>query len=219
MGVSPADGEIVGLKANCPPGGDFLMPASFYYSAAMFNSWSEYDFTATSNPCCPSPYGPMYRGDCCDPLKNCEPVACGVGSAQMEQITFPDSKVVLAERADFMKPSRSQSLGNGKTKDRPLPPAWNNPRSKPHTAMADGSVATANMTILTLAAADSIKNDAGLAMVPVDLFAAPDRLHSVGHDGYAVIDLTGETDDLYPYFFAGTRYGVRGRDLNNEARK
>ncbi len=217
--MSPADGEVLGTRAAGGDHGQKLFPASYYYSPTMFSSWHEYDFTTTSNKCCPSEYGAMYRGDCCDPMHNCAKVPCGIGVASLEEITFPDSKVILFDRADFMTPTRSQSDG-GKGKDRPLPPAWNNPKAKPHVALADGSVSTVSVTGLTQKAAESMKNDPQLEMVPVDLFAVPDSMPIVPFHGTAVLDLnTTSTDGLYPYFFAGTRYGSRGRDLTPDSRK
>ena len=219
MGVSPADGELQhaldGVKA-----GNYLIPGSFYYSPTMFSSWHEYDFTGKDGGCCPSQYGPMYRGDCCDPKNNCAKVACGVGAAFLQEITFPDSKVVLYERADFMQTSRAQTGGNGKPQNRSLSPAWNNPKARPHVALADGSVAIANMSVLTQAASASMNENTTLDMVPVDLFAAPDTFPAVQPNGCAAMDIDPTSaDGLLPYFFAGTRYGAHGRDLVPDARK
>lgn len=222
MAQSPADGEVLHSAAAASGGGDILVPGSFYYSPTMFNSWHEYDFNAKSTTgCCPSSYGAIYRGDCCDPMHNCSPMPCGVGLVLLEEITFPDAKVVLFERSDFMLTSRSQTDGSsGKAKSRPLPPSWNNPKARPHVSLADGSVATVSISVLTQDAAESAKNDPELDAVPVDLFAAPDSYPAVGLNGNCVLDLTTDrTDGLYPYFFAGTRYGARGRDLTPDARK
>ncbi|MCG3124286.1 MAG: hypothetical protein GIKADHBN_02743 [Phycisphaerales bacterium] len=218
MAFSPADGEFRAAYARLDGRGGLFYPSSFFYSPTMFCDWKEYDFTHRDGGCCPSEYGPMYRGDCCDP-RTCEKVPCGTGMAMMEQITFPDAKVVLFERADFMQTSRSQINSGGKAISRPLSPAWNNPRARPHVATADGAVSTIDIMALTQAAAQSAKDDPQIGVVPVDLFEAPDSFPVVeGPASSFALDLP-DGDGLFPYFFAGTRYGVRGRDLTPESRK
>jgi prepilin-type N-terminal cleavage/methylation domain-containing protein len=208
---SPADDHASSQYRNggVPPDG-YVMPGSFYYSPTMWKSPSSYDFQRLTH-LCPS-YGPEYREDCCVGPET--PLKCGCPSSNtIDGVSFPSAKVMLFERADFAQKKRVEIVGNTSVTKNAYP-AWNNPRAKPSVITVDGSMVRADTSQLTKLAADSIRNDPMLNFLPVDLLAVPDYMPVVNlASGAAALDLPGETDGLYPMFFAATRYGIRGRDL------
>ncbi|MDX2146699.1 MAG: type II secretion system protein [Planctomycetota bacterium] len=215
---SPADAKHLGQFRSSSGGRESLLPGSFFYSPVFFRSPDQYDFTVRApNPCanCRGE-APQYRGDCCTP-RDCQPCACAAGARiNVEMVAWPSSKALLFERADFTQKTRVTVREGGESVVRPLPPAWNNPKARIGVAAIDGSVTVADVGRLTQLAAESLRDDPGLNMLPVDLLSVRDSWYPLPPGGNGVIE-AGEhnfaVDGKYPMFFAATRYGVRGRDL------
>lgn len=205
--ASPADGDVIRMHRTKSGSDERLLPGSFYYSPTMWRDPRLYDLTRRPSTC-PS-YGPEYRDDCCGG-DEC-PLACALPAINtIDGVAHPSSKVLLFERADFSQKKRVTISGE-QSIPRPLPPAWNNPRAFVHVATADGSVSKADISDLTRRAAEALRDDPALALLPVDLLAVPDHMPM----GASPLDLRGQhsRDGLHPMFFAATRYGLRGRDL------
>jgi hypothetical protein len=115
--------------------------------------------------------------------------------------------VFLFERADFRQPRRPDG--------KPVPPGFNNPRSRINVSTMDGSVSEVAIRDLLGRADDE-------QFVPVGFGASPDGpplakpyVVPQGISGMAGWPVGGEptADDQYPLFFWATRNGARGRDL------
>lgn len=213
--VNPADGDTISAIRNAAgsTGTSGLAPGSFYYSPTFWRSPDLYTFTVNTAPCCPNEYGPMYRGDCCDPCNNCAPTSCCDGSRNnLDMVSSPSGKVMLYERADFLQTQRTRIDGSSSI-TQPRPPAWNNPRARPNVMTVDGSIIRADMRDLTARAAESIRKDKALTYLPVDLLNVPDKFSQQREGSGISIDGHTNTDGMYPMFFAATRNGIRGRDL------
>lgn len=212
-GVSPADGEHFAPTRAAAGSDARLTPNSFYYSPVFWKQTGLYDFHHMDCPCCCNEHDPVrFRQD--QPCPGTPEVAV-IARHNIAEVTTPSSKVILWERADFGQSVRavvSERMGGTQSKS----PAWNNPRARPYVNTVDGSVRQVDMTILTQKAAESRKVDQLLELFPTDLFEARDALPVVPlkpQRAPVMLDLPLPTDGLYPYFFAGTRYGVKGRDL------
>ena len=206
VSFSPADsGALRQRRENASSSPLYLAPGSFYMSPTFWKDPGMYDFK-TQQECVL--YSENYWHHCpCTPCK-IQPASLGV-----QDVTYPSAKVMLFERADFQQPTRVTIKPDG-TQSRPLSPAWNNPRAKPNVCTVDGAVTKADMQDLTNRADRARTEDPELAFLPVDLGAIPDNMPVLQPDGVANLDVdTPLSDGLYPYFFAGTRYGIRGRDL------
>jgi prepilin-type N-terminal cleavage/methylation domain-containing protein len=206
--ASPADGDVLRMHRNASASDTGLLPGSFYYSPTLWKLEEAYDFVCNMGSC--PTYGKPYRGDCCccpqTPLVCVAPVVNVV-----ESVTYPSQKVMLWERADFTQKKRVKVM-NAQAISQPLAPAWNNPRAHINIITVDGAMQRADMHELYRRAAAAGETDPLLTWLPVDLLAVPDQMPM----GPAPIDLLGaaETDGLYPMFFAATRYGLRGRDVD-----
>lgn len=205
-GVSPADSEAMSALRNMPASRDGLNPGSFYYSPVFWKRQELYQCTQCSQcAICPNPYGVEYRPNfCCN-----KPEVLAMNN--ISDVSLPSSKVMLWERADFSQNKRVLMDGSSNSAQNRAP-AWNNPRARPYVQTVDGSVTQADMAELTQAAAKRSDKDR-LEFLPIDLFRAPDAMPLVSTSSNAVIDLPLAGDGLYPYFFAATRYGLKGRDL------
>jgi prepilin-type N-terminal cleavage/methylation domain-containing protein len=212
---SPADAESLRTFRGTPAEEAMVVPGSFYYSPTAWKSPTAYDFVYNTSQC--AKYGPEYRADCCPSLPG-PSWACNLSSNTTADVVYSSSKVIVFERADFTQNRRISILGNTSV-ERALPPAWNNPRSKPSVATADGSVTRADVPDLTRRAAEALRQDPQLNYLPVDLLNVPDSMpvkRLQPHvKSYVTIDGCPEqaSDGLYPMFFGATRYGLRGRDL------
>ena len=220
---SPADGSSLQAYRDAGVNGAVgLAPGSFYYSPTFYKRPGDFEFKPCGAlepcprcniTCCssPNPRGPeTYRREpspCC---------AAAAASISVDMVSFPSAKVMLFERADFVQRTRA-SVGSvhpqGINENRS--PMWNNPRAKPWVAAVDGSVTRADMAELSRLAQDSLENDPSMTFLPSDLFEVPNELSVMGPGANFVMDSGAAADGLYPYFFAGTRSGVRGRDLPN----
>jgi prepilin-type N-terminal cleavage/methylation domain-containing protein len=207
--VSPADAATVRIirdEGSSKPDG--LSPSSCLYSAAFWKSPDEFSFVSQAGGGCPSPYGEPYRPQC--PPN--PPYLATTSRVGVEDVSYPSSKVMFYERADFQQRSRVRVSG-GKGEKQMVPPAWNNPRARPQVATADGSVSRVDMYDLTSRAAANLSQDPTRAFLPVDLLEAPDEMPFLATIDSVSIDRRPARDGLYPYFFGVTRYGVRGRDI------
>jgi prepilin-type N-terminal cleavage/methylation domain-containing protein len=136
--------------------------------------------------------------------------------------TFPSQKVLMWERFDWSKATRSAeqrtvtadfviSVGT-----EPNFPQWNNPGAEPSVATVDGSVRkVSNADIYSRMWDDS--TDRIPAFRPVDDFIPPAGLmnrYSMNLDGLEYGD-TNSGGGFYPALFWATRDGIRGRDFAN----
>ncbi|MCC5824250.1 MAG: prepilin-type N-terminal cleavage/methylation domain-containing protein [Phycisphaerales bacterium] len=134
-----------------------------------------------------------------------------VRTQTLSAVTYPERKVLVWERMDFLQRERSLMCDEDAGRTEPMPPAWNNLRANPAVALSDGSVRKVQMSRLYEAASqDHSLNPSGGVSVP-------DELHILGNEagedivpGYGRL---GGSDLNYPAFFWATRHGVRGRDL------
>ncbi len=204
VAFSPADAVVQRQFRNGIEGGySDLFPGSFYYSATCYRDPAVFSFVRQNGE-----YGEFYRkGDCAGP---CVPAT---STNTIDEVAYPSAKVILFERADFLQRTRMVFRGNDSYAEG-MPPAWNNPRAKPQIAPADGSVSRADTQHLTALAQKAMAEDPRVNFLPVDLIEAPDTMGTTSANKNHVID-QGGGDGLYPYFFAGTRWGLRGHDLPN----
>lgn len=214
-GTSPADGELL-YQARNAASESLLFANSFYYSPVFWRKPEMYSHTTFPTNECPlyagaSPHGAIYRPNFCG---DCECVLrATLARTNTAQVSYPDAKVLLFERADFFQKSRVEIRPVG-TKTTPLPPAWNSPRSRPNVLTVDGAITQVNMSDLAFRAKESLTSDSSLALVPVDMLAVPDRLTKpLSSSDVSGLDAPPPGDGLYPMFFAATRYGIRGRDI------
>jgi prepilin-type N-terminal cleavage/methylation domain-containing protein len=211
--VSPADGDLVSQYRNAGSQRSGLLPGSFYYSPTFWRSPDLYDFTQWPGKCGDNENGVWYRADPKDPNRGCKDEPLGATTNNVSQVTFPSAKVLLYERADFLQKQRVKFETDGPSKSEFRPPAWNNPRAKPSVVTVDGSVSRVDMGVISAAASESLKSDSRLVALPVDMLRVPNTYGILGYGESASINMPGPSDGLYPMFFAGTRYGIRGRDL------
>lgn len=192
--MSPADAILQSLARDYRGHAMFsqrntLWPSSFYLSPVLWSDASRY---------------PGMRLSMDIPF---------VRTQHLSSVSYPESKVLIFERMDFLQRERV-SLSGDTGRSEGIPPAWNNIRAKPAVFLTDGSVRKANMADLYEAAG----NDPQYS--PADTVPAPDELGILG-EKLTRDDLTasesfsrmGGTDGPYPAFFWATRNGVRGRDL------
>lgn len=134
-----------------------------------------------------------------------------VRTQTLSAVTYPESKVLVWERMDFLQRERMAVDGDGATRRDPSPPAWNNIRASPAVALSDGSVRKVAMSGLYEAAA------ADQALVPAGEAGITDELPVFGNeDGESIVPgygRPGGADEAYPGFFWATRNGIKGRDL------
>ncbi len=210
--VSPADPDHLRVIRS-DAAKDALYPSSYYYAPSVWRPKEIFSFVCTMCLCQddqgadPNPYGNEFR---CNPC-----TICRDGERNyISDIAFPSSKVVMYERADFDQMQRTEVRPSGSIVT-PRLPAWSNIKARPQVATVDGSVTRANMQDLTTAAAAARRDDPQLTMLPVDILNVPDKMDAVRWGGLSFIDSApaDKSDGPYLYFFAGTRYGVRGIDL------
>jgi prepilin-type N-terminal cleavage/methylation domain-containing protein len=205
VSLSPADAVSQRQRRESASGGPLnLVPGSFYLSPTFWKNPAMFDFK-TVDRCV------LYSDNYwlhCSPTGGVAASSLGIGD-----VTYPSAKVMLFERADFQQPTR-MTINADASESRPISPAWNNPRAKPNVCTADGAVTKADMQDLTNRANRSRTEDPELSFLPVDLANIPDSLPVLPPEGVVNLDApTSAADGLYPYYFAGTRYGIRGRDL------
>jgi prepilin-type N-terminal cleavage/methylation domain-containing protein len=131
----------------------------------------------------------------------------------ISSLSYPESKVLVFERMDFLQRERMVLQGDN-TRAVGNSPAWNNIRAKPAVFLADGSVRKTPMADLFEAAGSDER------YAPSGGIAAPDELGILGEKmtGDDTTDTpsftrAGDSDGSYPAFFWATRDGVKGRDL------
>jgi prepilin-type N-terminal cleavage/methylation domain-containing protein len=211
---SPADGTLNAAYAQSVAQHpdlthNWTWPTSFYYSPTMYRNRKI--FTTGDEPFRVIPDPPCISA----PKLN-----------TIADVAFPSAKVVLYERKDFLQPTRSKlnkDAPNNKPRVEPLPPAFNSPKANINVMAADGSGQLVRLSALT-ARADKGLAEGDWTYLPVDHMGIPNEMGTLcppdGQDEItsgATIDNhdAADSDAFYLYFFAGTRDGVRGRDLFN----
>ncbi len=208
-GFSPADGDLLGRYASqpaegCRGRGNRGWPSSFYYSPTMYRDRTRF---VTSED---SPFRPH-----CPPEMNPD-----VRLNFMQDVAYPSAKVVLYERADFLQPTRPRA--DPQRRSEALAPSFSSPRAKINAAVADGSTTLVDLQSLNMLADEAMRSG-DWTYLPVDHLGIPDQMPELlpspgngGEDGVegTTIDFdTPAKDAPWLYFFAGTRDGIRGRDL------
>lgn len=207
--LSPADGGLQKRYLNARvkeevSSTNATWPSSFYYSPTMFRDRKR--FITMDEP---------YR-------KPGMPSACHDATLNMlSDIAFPSAKVVLYERADFTTPTRARHAIGGAPRAEAMSPAFNSPKANVNVMTADGSAALVR-SIELMELANVGLQTGNWTYVPVDHLPIPDEMPLLGPDlselrpdhGSSIdyINLPN-SDEEYLYLFAGTRDGVRGRDL------
>lgn len=205
---SPADGDSLSRFRTMGSGveaDEYLFPGSYYYSPTFWKEHSLYNAAEFRNG---SPY---WVSDPPPPPPKCEDPSIKARRF-VEEVTYPSQKVLLYERADFQQPRRVR-IEQGRGETEAISPGWSNPRAKPQVITVDGAMRVADMYELTEAAARGLKEDPDRAMVPVQIVRPPNLMPVLPSHGKTYIEEGHDGDGLYPYFFAGTRYGLKGRDL------
>ncbi|MGD9688747.1 MAG: type II secretion system protein [Phycisphaerales bacterium] len=126
---------------------------------------------------------------------------------KLSDVIFPASKVMLWERFDYTKTSRSSPTGRINE-----PPQWNNPFATPNFVRVDGSTDTYEITRIAAAAASS-DPEVARTFTPSgfwDLSTGILGAYAMDRDGLE--NGSGGTG-RYPAYFWATRDGVKGRDL------
>lgn len=188
---SPADPTLAAMDAtlsgtNESRNGHVLWPSSFLYSPTMWCSTARYPSLASDRLAMTREYLQVQ----------------GVDS-----VTSPAGKVFLFERADFRQPRRPDGT--------PLPPTFNNPRSRINVATVDGSVSEVAIRDLLERASDEQYVPLGFAQAPDGPPLAKPYIVPAGIPDPTTWPVGGEpsADGQFPLFFWATRFGARGRDL------
>lgn len=192
--MSPADATLQGMARELRPrtelmGRNYLWPSSYMLSPTVWSDAARY----------PGGLRASMEADM-------------VRTNLLSSIAYPESKVILFERMDFMQRDRVSMSGSGEGREAGSP-GWSNIRSKTAVWLTDGSVRKIVMSDLYEAA----EQDEDYA--PSGTISVPDELAVLGEKmtGDAVTD--GESfgragsSDIGPAFFWATRRGVQGRDL------
>lgn len=146
------------------------------------------------------------------------PVSAGIAGQNLwrrnrvDNVAFPQAKVLAWERMDFTKKKRAAGpLANPGSIRQDLYPNWNNPESEARFVLVDGSVDKIKMSKLySLAADPNTQADfqpSGLWDVQTALL----QTYGMENDG---LQNGGTNGGAYPAFFWATRKGVTGRDIS-----
>lgn len=188
---SPADPALSAMDATLSGSqesrnGHVLWPSSFLYSPTMWCSTARYPNLASDRTAMNREYLQVQGVD---------------------TVTSPAGKVFLFERADFRQPRRPDGT--------PLPPGFNNPRSRINVATVDGSVSEVAIRDLLERASDEQFVPVGFAQAPDGPPLAKPYVVPAGFPDPTSWPVGGESssDGQFPLFFWATRNGARGRDL------
>lgn len=140
---------------------------------------------------------------------------------KIDDITFPELKVMMWERFDTSKKRRNEiayssydaSSGSG-VGSQNFAPNWNNPGADPNIGLVDGSVIKYDLELLYTALRDNSQPKTQDALAPTDLWNPTFPIlnkYAMGRDNLE----NGSASDpgVYPAFFWATRDGVQGRDI------
>lgn len=141
---------------------------------------------------------------------------------RQEMIIFPQSKVILFERFDFARKTRSGTAASGR---QDFSPMFNNPESTTRFVVADGSADSVKMSTLQQLAANPVTavdfQPTGIWDIRDSVLGDPNlslaaQRYGMGRDGLENGDgsMSGNTFRSWPQFFWATRNGIRGRDIN-----
>ena len=158
------------------------------------------------------------------------PSASGTAAAAMvrrnkiDDITFPELKVMMWERFDTSQKRRNQIAYTSPDASSGTPvgtrqhfPNWNNPAAQPTIGLVDGSVMRYKLDDVYVAIRDNNQPGTKDALTPTDLWnpayqvlnaydMALDGLEN-GQGG------SNPSPGVYPAFFWATKNGVQGRDI------
>ena len=150
------------------------------------------------------------------------PVTSKAKRNQMSKVTFTSQKVLMWERFDWSKKTRTASfrdpnIGGGE----PIifgvengPPQWNNPDAEPSVATADGSVTRVKIADIYSGMLNENERVAR-SFTPTDSWDPSYsglRIYSMEGDQFEIGDQRSGMGK-YPAFFWATRDGIRGRDF------
>ncbi len=203
--------ELYTLSAAQGIGADeWIWPGSYWMSPTFWFKPERYsgDVRAALSPPKPDEYQAYFK------------------VAKVDDVFQPSNKVLLMERADFSKDSRTEILPTSTIKKN-RSPQWNNPGARPGVAMADGSCTRPNMATITERALKTNPNTDEQRMYSpsgvwkyIDHFRLSDvrsgyGLYNWGIETGKAEDSTGVGGGSYPAFFWATKDGVKGRDFTN----
>ena len=165
-----------------------------------------------------------YRDDGLPAAPRNNPIVAKAKRNKMSNITYTSQKVLMWERFDWTKKTRTASfrdpnIGGGTPiifgKEN-ASPQWNNPEAEPSVATADGSVTRVKIAQIYSDMQD--ENDrVARSFTPTDVWNPPfrelDQMYSMGEDDFEIGDQRSGMGQ-YPAFFWATRDGIRGRDFS-----
>lgn len=163
-----------------------------------------------------------YRDDRRGPAPRSDPIVSQAKRNRMSGVTYPSQKVMIWERFDWTKKTRTASfrdpnIGGGTPiifGTEKLPPQWNNPEAEPSVATADGSVSRVKISNIFQTMLDPNERVARAAS-PTDMWAprySALQDYVMHEDGFEIGDDRSGMGQ-YPAFFWATRDGIRGRDF------
>ncbi|MCW5775630.1 MAG: prepilin-type N-terminal cleavage/methylation domain-containing protein [Phycisphaeraceae bacterium] len=151
--------------------------------------------------------------------------AAKVRRNKIDDITFPELKVMMWERFDssqkrrnqiaYSSPDAASGTSHGSAQRMPN---WNNPGAAPNVGAVDGSVIKYRMSQLYEAIRNTNQAKTADALTPTDLWNVPESVlfkYDMDKDWLE----NGQTNanypnpGIYPAFFWATKNGVQGRDL------
>lgn len=144
--------------------------------------------------------------------ENRTPLNAGSGTQwrrnRYEQVTSPQSKVIIFERFDTTVKNRRTGGGREQAF-----PTWNNPDAKPYVGLVDGSADTANMAKLHELERSTDPQING-TFRPSGLFNITNTQLATYDMGNDLLENGQNGTTAWRAFFFATRNGIKGRDLN-----
>lgn len=154
------------------------------------------------------------------PANSDDVITAKVRRNALSDVLYPSAKVILWERFDFTKKSRTQQIynidgtGAGAGSGAKLPPTWNNPSATPNVATVDGSVSRVDMQNELYPFLTDTEISRKNTYTPTDLWNVTDSIlnqYGMGNDGLE--NGGAKVPSVYPAYFWATKKGVQGRDL------
>ena len=166
-----------------------------------------------------------YKDDRRGPAPRTDPIVSKAKRNLMSGVTYPSQKVMIWERFDWTKKTRTASfrdpnIGGGTPivfGTERLSPQWNNPEAEPSVATADGSVSRVKISNIFQTMLDPNERVARAAS-PTDMWDPKYSAlfdYKMHEDGFEIGSDEGPGVGIgkYPAFFWATRDGIRGRDF------
>jgi prepilin-type N-terminal cleavage/methylation domain-containing protein len=136
---------------------------------------------------------------------------------RVDQVVYPDSKVMAWERFDFSKNSRlaGNATNPGSRRNKGFP-NWNNPEAEPRFVLTDGSVGQTKMSKIYALKDAPETQDTFTPSGNWDLSASIMNRYLLGQDGLQNGDPPSSAGPggPFPAFFWATRHGIKGRDIS-----